>query len=312
MLGQGVFLLEMAFGILFLARALRSEHLVTEARGQAGPGWPRVLAWLLWGQLAVLACAVFAGAFGYMRLARLLGTEVLASSFVALVLYAGVRVGEGLVAYVLRARPLRLMFSVQQHRELLQRRVDRALRWISVGAWVYFTLDGLGVMSTSLTAADTVLSARYVRGSVSLSLGDVVAFGLTIWAAFLLSSFVRFVLHEDVYPRVGLPRGLPYALSSLLHYIIVLVGFVFAVAALASISRASRSWRARSGWASASGCRASSRTSSPVSSCCWSAGSTSATRSRRETCKARSERSGSARAPSGRGTAPRSSSRTGG
>ena len=232
MLEQWVFLVEMVFGILFLALALRSEHLVTDARGQAGPGWPRVLAWLLWGQLAVLACAVFAGAFGYMRLARLLGTEVLASSFVALVLYAGVRVGEGLVAYVLRARPLRLMFSVQQHRELLQRRVDRALRWISVGAWVYFTLDGLGVMSSSLTAADTVLSARYVRGSVSLSLGDVVAFGLTIWAAFLLSSFVRFVLHEDVYPRVGLPRGLPYALSSLLHYIIVLVGFVFAVAAL--------------------------------------------------------------------------------
>jgi small-conductance mechanosensitive channel len=211
------------FGILFLALAVRSEHLVTGARGQAGPGWPRVLAWLLWGQLAALACAVFAGAFGYMRLARLLGAEVLASSYVALVLYAGVRVGEGLVAYVLRARPLGLLFTVQQHRELLQDRVNRALRWISVGAWVYFTLDGLGVMSTSLAAVDTVLSARYVRGSVSLSLGDVVAFGLTIWAAFLLSSFIRFVLHEDVYPRVGLPRGLPYALSSLLHYTVVLV-----------------------------------------------------------------------------------------
>src|SRR5437870_13235447 len=47
---------------------------------------------------------------------------------------------------------------------------------------------GLGVMSTTLAAVDTVLSARYVRGSVSLSLGDVVAFGLTVWAAFRLSS----------------------------------------------------------------------------------------------------------------------------
>ena len=40
------------------------------------------------------------------------------------------------------------------------------------------------------------------------------------------------MLQEDVYPRVGLPRGLPYALSSLLHYAILLVGFIFAVAAL--------------------------------------------------------------------------------
>ena len=232
MLEQWVFLLEMVFGILFLALAVRSEHLVTGAQGEAALGWRHVLARLLWGQLAILACAVFAGAFGYMRLARLLGTTVLTSSYVALVLYAGVRVGEGLMAYVLRARPLRTLFAVQQHRDLLQRRAHLALRWISVGTWVYVTLAGLGVMSASWTAVETVLDARYVRGSVSISLGDVMAFGLTIWAAFLLSAFVRFVLQEDVYPRVGLPRGLPYALSSLLHYAIILVGFIFAVAAL--------------------------------------------------------------------------------
>ncbi len=231
-LEQWVFLLEMVFGILFLALAVRSEHLATEANGQAAVGWRHVLAWLLWGQLAILASAVFAGAFGYMRLARLLGTEVLASSYLALVLYAGVRVGEGLVTYVLRVRPLRALFMVQQHRELLQRRLHLALRWMSVGTWVYLTLDGLGVMSPSWTAVETVLGARYVRGSVSISLGDVVAFGLTIWAAFLLSTFVRFVLQEDVYPRVGLPRGLPYALSSLFHYVVILSGFMVAVAAL--------------------------------------------------------------------------------
>jgi potassium-dependent mechanosensitive channel len=231
-LEQWVFLLEMVFGILFLALAVRSEHLVTDANDQAALGWRHVLVWLLWGQLAILACAVFAGAFGYMRLARLLGTEVLVSSYIGLVLYAGVRVGEGLVAYLLRVRPLRTLFMVQQHRALLQRRFHLALRWVSVGTWVYFTLDGLGVMSPSWTAVETVLGARYVRGSVSMSVGDVVAFGLTIWAAFLLSAFVRFVLHEDVYPRVGLPRGLPYALSSLLHYAVILVGFIFAVAAL--------------------------------------------------------------------------------
>ena len=94
-LEQWVFLLEMVCGILFLALAVRSEHLVTDANGQAPLGWRHVLAWLLWGQLAILASAVFAGAFGYMRLARLLGTGVLASSYVALVLYAGVRSARG-------------------------------------------------------------------------------------------------------------------------------------------------------------------------------------------------------------------------
>ena len=39
------------------------------------------------------------------------------------------------------------------------------------------------------------------RGSISLSLEDVLAFVLTVWAAYLLSAFIRFVLQEDVYPR---------------------------------------------------------------------------------------------------------------
>jgi len=231
-LEQWVFLIEMVCGIFFLVLAIRSDLLVKDTDGEVTFGWRRVLAWLLRAQLAILASAVLAGSLGYMRLARLLGTEVLASSYIALVLYAGTRVGEGLVVYVLRARPLRTLLMVQQHRELLQRRLKLALRWIAVATWAYFTLDGLELLNPIWTAFETILDARYVRGSVSLSLGDGVAFALTIWAAFLLSSFVRFVLQEDVYPRVGLPRGLPYAVSSMVHYTVVLIGFLFAVAAL--------------------------------------------------------------------------------
>jgi potassium-dependent mechanosensitive channel len=231
-LEQWVFLLEIVSGIVFLTLALRSEQLLTDGGDQAALGWRRLAAWILWGQLSILVVAVFTGALGYMRLARLLGGEVLASSYVALVLYAGVRVGEGLVAYVLRARPLRQLFMVQRHRALLQRRITLALRWLSVATWAYFTLDGLGLMSPIWSAGATALDARYIRGSVSLSLADVAAFGLTVWAAFLLSSFVRFVLQEDVYPRVWLPRGVPYAVSTLIRYAIILAGFVVAIAAL--------------------------------------------------------------------------------
>jgi potassium efflux system protein len=50
--------------------------------------------------------------------------------------------------------------------------------------------------------------------------------------AFLLSRFLRFILEEDVYPRANLARGVPYAVSTMLHYAILLVGFLFAVAAM--------------------------------------------------------------------------------
>jgi small-conductance mechanosensitive channel len=231
-LEQWVFLFQMVCGIVFLALAVRSERRLRASGPELALGWQRAIVAVLWAQVFLLVAAVFMGVTGYMRLARLLGNAVLASDYAALVLYAGVRVGEGLIAYALRALPLRDLLIVQRHRPLVQRRLTLALRWLSVGAWAYFTLDGLGVLGPISSVAMTVLGARYVRGSVSVSLADVAVFALTVWGVFVVSSFVRFVLDEEVYPRVSLPRGAAYALATIVRYVIVVIGFVFAVAAL--------------------------------------------------------------------------------
>ena len=68
-------------------------------------------------------------------------------------------------------------------------------------------------------------------GTISVSLADILAFAVTIAAAFLLSGFIRFVLQEDVFPRVVLRRGVSNAVSTTVHYTILLGGFLLAVAA---------------------------------------------------------------------------------
>jgi small-conductance mechanosensitive channel len=231
-LEQRVFLLEMVAGIVFLALAVRSERFLTNDETVTALAGRRGVVWVLWAQLSVFGVAVVAGALGYMQLARLLGGEVLASSYIALVLYAGVRVGQGLLVYLLRAWPVRHLFMVQHHGALLQRRGSQALRGLAVGTWAYFTLDALGLTSRIWSAGTVVLEARYVRGSFSLSLGDVAVFVLTIGAAFAVASVVRFVLQEDVYPRIWLPRGVSYAVSTLIRYGIILAGFVVAILVL--------------------------------------------------------------------------------
>ena len=231
-LEQWVFVFEMVCGIVFLALAVRSERLL-RARGQGVTvGWRLAIVAVLSAQICLLVAAVVTGVCGYMRLARLLGNAVLGSDYTALVLYAGVRVGEGLIAYALRAVPLRDLLIVQRHRPLVQRRLTLGLRWLSVGAWAYLTLDALGVLEPISSVGAWVLAARYVRGSVSVSLADAAVFALMVWGVFVVSSFVRFVLDEEVYPRVRLPRGAAYALATMVRYVIVVIGFVFAVAAL--------------------------------------------------------------------------------
>jgi len=87
-------------------------------------------------------------------------------------------------------------------------------------------LDYLGLLGPTLSFFQALLTTKLERGSISLSVEDILVFLLTVWAAYLLSAFIRFVLQEDVYPRIGVQRGMAYAASSLINYIILALGFI--------------------------------------------------------------------------------------
>ena len=178
--------------------------------------------------VAGLACTVL----GYLRLGRVIASGVLGSVFLALLLGPVVRVITGLVALAFRVWPIRLLRMIEHHRDLLERRTHRVLVWLAFGLWLTYSLDYVGVLGPLRTLGQSLLGAKLERGALSISVEDVLAFALTLWVAYLVSAFLRFALEEDVYPRVGLARGLSYALSSLLNYVLLTLGFLAGLAVL--------------------------------------------------------------------------------
>jgi potassium efflux system protein len=229
---QGVLLVEMlGFGLLLAWQVLRDRvPLLVERTGL--PHGPVALTYVTRGMLVAVLVSLGAAALGYTVLARLIGGGAIGASYLALAFYATVRVADVFVAYVLRVRPLTLLAMVRRHRDLIQARIRRILGWLGTAGWLVAVLDSLGLMDSASSALSSALGARLTWGAVSVSLGDILTFVITVWASFLFSSFVRFVLEEDVYPRIQLVRGLPYALSSVLHYAILLTGFWVAIAAM--------------------------------------------------------------------------------
>ena len=53
-----------------------------------------------------------------------------------------------------------------------------------------------------------------------------------VWASFLVSKFFRFILEEDVYHYWKLERGIPQAISTMVHYAVLLTGFFIGLAAI--------------------------------------------------------------------------------
>jgi potassium-dependent mechanosensitive channel len=182
--------------------------------------------------LTVLVIGLVAAASGYMRLAGIAIPGVLVGGALALELYAALQVATGVIACALRVWPLRLLHMVQNYRDLLERRIYRLLLWLAVFAWLSRYLDYVGLFDPVWSTAQAFLNTKFERGSISTSVGDIVAFFLTVLAAYLLSAFIRFVLEEDVYSRARIATGQSYALSSLLNYSILAIGFVVALGVL--------------------------------------------------------------------------------
>jgi len=182
--------------------------------------------------ISLLSAALIASALGYLRLGRLVTSGVLATCALAVMLYASVHVLTGLAAFAFRVWPLRALRMVNHHRDLLERRVRLVLSWLALGFWVFRVVSYIGLLPLTWSLAETALGMRFGRGPIQVTVGDILDFVLTVWVAYLLSAFIRFALREDVYPRAWPTRGLSYAVSSLVNYIIIALGFVLALSAL--------------------------------------------------------------------------------
>jgi potassium-dependent mechanosensitive channel len=230
-LGRFFFLVETGGGFLFLIWLLRSGKLAT-----AKPGTPdrfgRAILLIAKIGLIVFPAAVLANILGYINLANLLATVFVRGVFIAAIFYVAIRVLDGFVVIALQVRPLGALRAVQVHRRMLYRRACRALEFLAVLFWLDLMLNFLGLLNPALAKIGDLLNAKVGMGSLELSLSRLLAFAITAWAAFLVSKFLRFLLEEDVYHRFRLERGLPYAISTILHYSILLVGFVVALGAL--------------------------------------------------------------------------------
>ncbi len=179
--------------------------------------------------LVLLIIGLVASLLGRLELARLTTPAVLVGAADALWIFAAVEVSVAILAFALRTWPLQRLRLVANHQEWLLRRFQRWFLWLAVLAWCFRYLDYLGLWQPTLTLVQQALAVRLTLGAFSTSAGDVLAFGLTLWVAYLVSAVLRFVLEEEVYPRAGITTGVSYAASSLIQYTIGIAAFFLAL-----------------------------------------------------------------------------------
>jgi small-conductance mechanosensitive channel len=230
---QVLFLLEMLAGMALMLWLMHPRRLAAvEELSEEQLASLRPLSMGTRVLLAGFGVAFVSGAAGYMQLARLVGGGLLLTTYAVLLLYAGLRAADGLVAFALRVPPLSHLQFVRTHRTALRRHLHGVLRFAAVVLWVTLAAYAFNISDPLVEGSKRVLATDIGFGELTLTIGNLLAFVLTIVGAFVTSRALRFVLEEDVFPRLSLARGIPYAISSILHYAILFGGFILAVSAL--------------------------------------------------------------------------------
>jgi len=225
---RALFACELGLAAATLAWLMRPARLDLLRGVRRVPSWlPTMLRFVL----GALGVALVANLLGWSSLAHRLGSGTLRAIYAALVVFGGTRVVRATLRAATASEAGQRLRLLREHDETVQRTTGRAVVFAGGALWAGLTLGGFGLWDDFGELARSAWERELTYGSLVITLGDILTFALTVWAAMLLARFTRFALEGDVLARFDTQRGVAHAVARTAQYAVLLLGFLAAAAA---------------------------------------------------------------------------------
>ena len=173
--------------------------------------------------------------FAFIVLAEIWGKQTLALHlFVSLIKSTGAVLVSILLMYIIR-RVLEKQLSnftlpqVTKHTKVIIRWIPRI---IGVGIWIFLLpliLMFWGGYDSLEEAMKGFYAIGFSLGSQRLNLGLLLGAACVVYGSFILSWIIREVLMDEVLIRLKVEKGVRLSIGTLLHYVLIFVGFLLAL-----------------------------------------------------------------------------------
>jgi len=183
------------------------------------------------GSLLVIV-ALAAQIIGYVNLSYRLVQASIETLFAFLFLLMVLKLGFGAIDFMLARSWLRRRRFIHQHGVQLGQRLKKLFRIVSI-TYALVLLAGIwGVFDTASDAWQALLDGSINLGAATITLRMVVLAGVTLYLTYQLSWFLQASIDTQLLQRRQVDRGVRDAIKKLLHYALVLIGFLLAISAL--------------------------------------------------------------------------------
>ena len=190
----------------------------------------RVLRNMVAGGTLTLVAAVVANLIGNVTLSAMLTEATLISAYIGLFLLAAGNVIRGWLRFVFRPTTQRIQAGNVHAGRLLQV-ISSLFDFALFAIWVYGTLHAFRVLRPLQEWLTALFDFAIRFGSISMTVGGIVLFCVSVFLSFWIAKTVRGVLAEDVLPRMTLPRGVANSASTMTYYVLLLLGLMVALGA---------------------------------------------------------------------------------
>lgn len=168
---------------------------------------------------------------GYFALSQVLSEVVLQGAYYAAVLYTAQAVTKIILSTLLKTEKANLLGVVREHRTTIIRWVAAFLTLGASISWTVALLNLLTIRDDVFDAVAAVLTTPLGSGEGSFTGADVIRFLLVLFIGFLFATASRVVLREDILKRLPVRHGVPFALSTITYYVMLLFVCLLALVA---------------------------------------------------------------------------------
>ena len=188
----------------------------------------RIVGWLT---VVLLSVSIVVNCIGNVSLADMLVGGLIDSSYMGLLLYTGVMVCAALLKVLIAQPSISTLMFMRMQAAAIQQMLMRGLIIAASLAWAIYTMDRFRILRPVYAWFRDFLAFTVELGEISISVGNVLAFIISVLIAFWSASLVRLLLREQLLAHVSLPRGVGHSIASLSYYAVLILGFLIALSA---------------------------------------------------------------------------------
>lgn len=175
---------------------------------------------------------------GYVNLSLVISNTTISLLLVSVVLIILLKVMLSLIIGLFNTPYFQLLNIIKNSSETLIKKIYSLLIYFAIYLWIRTMLISLGVKDQFGDWLTGLMDVEWKVGTGSISLGGIIGFTIAVVLTVFITKFIKYILEDEIFPRITLPRGVPGAISMLVRYVIVAFGiFVALIAAGLELSK---------------------------------------------------------------------------